>query len=295
MSHRVTQVFVALLSIACATSGPVVEPVPRPSNGTSVPPSSVLTSPQTWTLTADYQPRTYLSIATTIFELHSDTAFTRDTVTVSTDFTISVTPEGGLTRLTGTINRMSITAGNKIGQPAQLPLAPFPFTARIENRILILDSAGGEPVMAPVSCNNVTLATLTLLQRNVIAVPATPTLGMTWRDSAVVSGCSGSIPVSLSVVRTYKIAREVSYQGQLVLLIERTDSTRATGEGSEEQHRIIITSQGSGSAQLYIDRTTGLLAGTEGEQKADVSVTASGRTQRFTQTVSEKTTPRRNH
>ena len=289
MFYRLTWAGLVLLSTACATSGSAPGSPPRSPDRTSVSEPSEIISTPALSLLPDGRARSYLSRATTILEFHSDTSSAQDSVTVLTDFTVSATSEGGSLKLAGTIDHISIKAGSRIGQ-LETPLAvPFAFTGSVENSTLFLDSLNnGATTGFP--CLNNAFGTLALLRRNVVILPSVIRSGMTWTDSADVSACSGPIPVNLTLVQTYRIIGETGYEGQQVLLVERIDQTRVAGEGSQGQHRILISSEGTGSAKLYVSRTTGSLVVNESEQKADINVTSSGRVQKFTQTVRERTT-----
>ncbi len=223
-----------------------------------------------------------------MLELQSDTAAMRATVTTSAGFTLSASRETGLTRIRGTLDSFSTQTNGRI-VAADPPLAvPLAFTGRLVAGGFHLDSLNGQ---APGTgdCRNPGLNNLSPLRQSLVAVPLTLAPGTAWVDSSTVTVCSGSVPLQLSAVKSYRVSGEGNRNGAPVIIIDRTDRFTASGEGTQGQHRVTVTTRGSGSAKVYVDRTTGFLNSSEGEQQAQVTITASGRTQAFIQTVKEQT------
>ncbi|MEO8575057.1 MAG: hypothetical protein ABI556_00085 [Gemmatimonadales bacterium] len=82
---------------------------------------------------------------------------------------------------------------------------------------------------------------------------------------------------------------ETEFAGRPAIVIDRTEKTLSTAEGSENQHRIVIRNEGTGAAKIYVDRMSGALLSSDSEQHSDVIVTA-GRARQFKQLVKENTT-----
>ncbi len=119
-------------------------------------------------------------------------------------------------------------------------------------------------------------------------IPQIPTnleTGMTWTDSSTTEGCRGSIPTVSTAIRTYLVVGDTLYNDEPALLIQKTETISAKGEGNEGQHRVLMTATGSGTANLYFNVLAGSFLGMTGTQTSDLSITASGRVSRFLQRI----------
>jgi len=166
---------------------------------------------------------------------------------------------------------------------------PFPFTGQSAGSAFILRPASLSAQNSTIDCNTSAPAVLTVLQRVIMVPPTELTSGMTWSDSSSVSTCSGPIMVSLTTIRSYTVLGETEDRGMKLIAINRVERTHSSGEGSQSQHRMIIKATGTGSGILRLDQHSGLLVNAETQYRADVEVTSSGRVQRFTQVVRERT------
>jgi len=83
---------------------------------------------------------------------------------------------------------------------------------------------------------------------------------------------------------------ESVYEGVRVLVVQRNDTIQAEGEGAQQQHRLMLSANGMGSATYYIDISSGRILHLSVGQDLDLSITASGRTTRFRQTAKEEFT-----
>jgi hypothetical protein len=99
--------------------------------------------------------------------------------------------------------------------------------------------------------------------------------------------CSGSIPVTLTALQSYRVLGETTSGARSGILLERIDKTASTGEGADGQHRVQLKSEGSGQTQLLIDPLSGVLLEATGMNTTTATVTTSGRSQKFTQTSRE--------
>ena len=116
--------------------------------------------------------------------------------------------------------------------------------------------------------------------------------GQSWTDSTSTALCSGSIPVTLTALRHYQVIGEINNGAHIGLLLERLDKTSLAGEGAEGQHRVQLKSEGTGRTELLIDPITGALLEVTGTNTSLVTITTSGRSQKFTQTSKEEVTRR---
>ena len=283
----------ALPTISCTRAASVPGSVPGPDPGTvTSPASSTASARRSWTITPGTQPRGYLSTATVTLELISDTATVRDSFTQRARFTLLTASASGSTSFLGSINSLATDAGNRVGPVELLPTFPVTFTGHITDRTVILDALNGQARQSTIECSDPALSALNVIHRNIIILPAQLIQGMTWKDSTSINGCNGTIPITTISIRAYSVIGEAESEGRPAILVNRTEKFLSTGEGSQNQHRILITTEGTGTAKIYLDRASGLLLDSEGEQRADITLKG-GRLQRFSQTVREKTTTER--
>jgi hypothetical protein len=99
--------------------------------------------------------------------------------------------------------------------------------------------------------------------------------------------CQGLIPLEISLIRNYQVIGETKTPNHPAILINRSDSTRASGEGSQGQHRIRIEGIGTGQTKIYVDRETGQLINAESEQLMRILTQTSGRETAFIQQTKE--------
>jgi len=293
MFARFSMLVLFLLTISCTRAAPAPEPVLGPdATAPTAPVPLAISSGRSWTITPGTQPRRYVSTATTTLELLSDTAVVREVITQRARFTLLTASASGSTSFLGSIDALTIDAGNRVGPTEIPPVFPVTFTGHVTNRIVILDALNSQPRKSATECSDPALSALNVIHRNLVILPRELVQGMTWTDSTSISGCNGPVPVTTLSIRTYRVLGEAESQGRPAILIDRTEKTLSTGEGSQNQHRILITTEGMGAGKIYIDRASGMLLDSEGEQRTDITLRG-GRLQRFKQTVRERTTAER--
>jgi hypothetical protein len=286
--NSLAALFIAGLVAGCASANPSPS-LPGPER--EAPPAAVeapvVSGRSEWTISPDDQVGVYSSVTSMSVELASPTGIVRDTLSSQVEFALSISRSAGAPRFRGSITSMSTQAGSTIGSSLQPQQLPFTFSGRIENGKLLLEPVPGEPVSVLTDCSNAALAAIPAIGRIVVLPPLQLLRGASWTDSTTVSTCAGSIPVTLTLLRTYRILGEGSSG---TILVERTDRSLSTGEGAQDQHRVTIRGDGTGSARLELDSRTGALVEAQGEGMTTVDVTSSGRTQRFTQRLREHVT-----
>jgi len=107
-------------------------------------------------------------------------------------------------------------------------------------------------------------------------------------DSTSSTTCHGLTPIDVTLASTYKVMGDTNHRGLAAILIERTAVILTEGQGSDGQHTVAITGNGSAAGKFYVDRVTGLLLGSEDRQRMKIIVASSGRRQEFSQTVIEQ-------
>lgn len=154
-----------------------------------------------------------------------------------------------------------------------------------------ISATGDMQVLSPaVGAVTVCDSSATLLARAQQLIPKLPrqlAVGDRWRDSTTTTGCRGTIPAESSVISNYVVTGDTSVSSAIVLDVHRTDSLSANGEGTEGQHRILVTATGTGTVDIFLDIATGRLIGSHGLQTSLVNVTTSGKMTQFIQHVTE--------
>ncbi len=288
---RLTVVFVL---IACASGRgaspePATEPAPVSLPVPEAPPRNARTR---WTLSPSNETVRYVSTILATIQSDSSSTVTRDTVAQQTRFTLLTATNSGSTAFLGSITEISNLPGSQIGPNDWASTLPISFTGHITNGLMKIDELNGRIQSEELDCTNPMYSALSSIQRRVVVVPPQITNGTTWTDSLSTKLCNGLVPVSITSIRNSRVLGETEINGTPAILIERSERSFSTGEGSEGQHRILLKGETTGSARLYIDAHTGALLSSEGEQRTSLLVTA-GRSRRFTQVVREKTTAER--
>jgi hypothetical protein len=111
---------------------------------------------------------------------------------------------------------------------------------------------------------------------------------MSWSDSIQTSGCQAGIPTILNIRRSFLVSGEMSNKTQPLLVVQRTDSISARGEGSQLQHRVALQAEGTGRATYQFDLATGKVVDLRTSQDLNLSFSASTRTTRFRE-ISQQT------
>jgi len=101
--------------------------------------------------------------------------------------------------------------------------------------------------------------------------------GTSWRDSVEMQGCPAGIPTLSHTTRSFTVAGEVVYGSQLVVVVQRTDTISAQGDGGLQQHRVSIDANGTGTAVYYVDVSTGRIIHLTVNQTLILAVTTSSR------------------
>lgn len=287
MPRRIVTACLFLLTGMTACSRVTVPPDP----GTiPVPgPQPVLKSEKTWLISPISDRLSYRSTIVTRLVLKTDSILERDSITTTTEYSASFIQNSEFVTVSGVLEAATLESGTRVG-PASLPRLPFPFSGRLTNGGLTLESAGQLASSAVPDCSNPALAIITGLQRNLIAIPRSLSSGVPWVDSSTVQGCSGSILITLTAIRTYLPVGETAYMGSPALVLERTERIIVSGEGSQNQHRITLSGRGTGGGHVHVDRSTGALLSSESTHSSQITIGTSGQFREFIQIIQERTT-----
>ena len=138
---------------------------------------------------------------------------------------LTLEPVDQATNFTALIDTSTTTTQGLIGSVQSVQL-PVQISGSFTDGALTINTepAGGK-------CNAVSSMLITDLHNLLIAFPEQLSTGVSWKDSTDVQGCQAGVPTSAHTTRSYVVSGSASYEGRPVLVILRTDTTRAKGEG----------------------------------------------------------------
>ena len=267
-----------ILACSGARSSPPGTPSPQPASSVPQPVGPV--APTAGASSFKYASGTIryrISRSAAIETTGLDSQIHREISTNITHELLTLEPADQATNFTALIDTSATTTQGLIGsvQSVQLPIqmsGSFADSAFTINT----DAAGGK-------CNAISSMLVTDLHNLLVPFPERLSTGVSWRDSVNVQGCQAGIPTSVHTDRSYIVSGDASYEGHPVLVILRTDTTHAKGEGGLQQHRVSIDATGTGTALYYLDTATGRVVRLTVDQMLDLGVTASARRSQFKQ------------
>lgn len=264
---------------ACASPGPPVRTAPPPS---PVVPESIITTPGSWSFSLAPGTVAYRIQRTAAIE-QSDSVTTREISTNSTYESITLEPASDTIRFTAAVDTFSTTTQGAIGavQSTPLPLQVSGTLVADSLNVISADSIAGK-------CNPVETALITDLRNLLPRFPTPISTGSSWSDSTDSLGCQGSISTRTHVTRSYRVVGESTYEGTRILIVQRTDSIQATGEGAQQQHRLLLDAKGTGTATYYLDVNSGRVLHLSVSQDSNLTVMASGKTSHFRQNAKQE-------
>lgn len=265
-----------LATVACATTAPRPgeRPVPVPRDADIVQSSS--RGP--WTFRYASGARTYHVTRNAILEAR-DSIPRRETLRNFTHETLILEPAETQLNVRARIDSFTVEGSMS---PAGVPVLPIQITGYLDSTSLILsrgDSAACSPVESVLNAD---------LQNLLIRFPAQLLPGTTWRDSVEIAGCQLTIPTIARVRRSYTIQGEIIIEGQPVVVIARSDSVEAAGEGAQGQHRVLLEGKGTGQASYYLDIASGDVIKLSTTQTLLINITTSGRAHPISQTTTQE-------
>ena len=288
---------VSLIAVlACARSSTLPSPqIPSPQSSSEEPTQPVPqeeSSSKSWQFSPTPELQHYNTLITTNIQQSTGQVVTTDSIITRVQYSLSLVRSIASISLTGSIETFSVQAGNRIGKDTIIPSFPVSFAGQIQNHEfqLNLASTNHSPMASSLPCETPARSALTTIQRNLFITPLQIHAGMTWRDSLSSTFCSGELLLNLTILRTYKVIGESVVNGIFVVAVDLTEKTLSAGEGSQNQHRIIIHSNGLKSGHVYLDATTGLLLSFSSETRTTLQIQSSGKLQQFLQNSKEITT-----
>ncbi|MDQ2938591.1 MAG: hypothetical protein M3R67_13990 [Acidobacteriota bacterium] len=271
---RIGWTVLVYLAIGCGstrTSRPVL---PAPSLPPVINPSST----GSWTF--NYAPGAlrYQVSRSAAIESQSDSGSNREISTNITHELVTLTPIGdSAIGFTAVVDTFSSTTQGRIGpvQPIQLPVQVSGILA--DSGFMITSDGSSD------RCNPVSSAIVSDLHNLLTRFPALLSRGLVWKDSVSATGCQAAIPTTSHTTRSYVVSGESIYDGQPVLVVQRTDTIQAQGEGAQQQHSLKLNARGGGSAIYYLDTKDGRLIRLTTSQELVLTITASGKAHQFKQ------------
>jgi hypothetical protein len=89
------------------------------------------------------------------------------------------------------------------------------------------------------------------------------------------------------MARSFIVSGEAVYEGRPVLLIQRSDTIQAHGEGAQQQHPLKLDATGTGSAVYYLDTSGGRVVRLTTGQELVLTVTTSSKPYHFKQSSTQ--------
>jgi len=268
-----------LAGMGCTSTRPVTPSAGAP---TPVPVITPSTTASSWTFRHSPAARSYRISRSAAIEAQMDSGMRREVSTNTTHETISLEILGDTTRILAIVDTFSTTSQGAIGPVSAVQL-PVQLSAVLGRDSLVMIQGAAASGLCSVLESTVATDLRNLLPR----FPDSLLIGQTWKDSADVSGCQAGIPMKSRYVRTFRVVGEAKQDSLPVLVVQRADSVSAHGEGSQQQHRVILDAIGTGGATYYLDFIRGQVVRLDLNQNSNLAITASGRTTRFRQNARE--------
>lgn len=267
------------LLIGCSSSprtSPPIVPIPTIPNKPSVTP------PSPTARVFNYTPGTkhYLISRSAVIESSSDSGgMKRETSANATNELLSLIAAGdsGI-RFTAVIDSFSTTSQGPIGPVPALQL-PVQIGGLFSGQALTINSEAPSGV----KCNPIYSTLISDLRILLTPFPAGLSPGSAWRDSVESNGCQAAIPTTSRIVSTYVVSGEANYEGRPVLLVQRSDTIQARGEGAQQQHSMTLDASGIGKVLYYLDTKAGSIVRITAEQELSLIVTTSNKMHQFRQ------------
>lgn len=280
MKRSIRRSILILLVMACSTgrvpiSPPATPPLPQPAAPRDV---------QSWNFSYRSDTLRYRISRSAAIESQGDSGTRREVSTNDSHEVLSLSVIADTVRYTATVDSFSTTAQGLIG-----PVQPVVLPVQISG---VMDSTTSEPdslvTSLSSSCDPVQSSLSGDVRSLLIRVPTQLTLGLSWRDSTVRIACYATIPMKATVIRRFSVVGAAEYDGRNTVLIQRTDSINAHGEGRQQQHQLIVDVAGTGSASYHLSPEQSSVVRLTTNQDLNLAVRASGRTSRFRETAKEE-------
>jgi len=277
LSKRTGWIFLVSLLGGCSSTRTASPPLPTPT----LPPPPIVTAPSasSWTFNHTAGTMRYQISRSAVIESQSDSANNREVSTNITHELVTLLPASGDSGIsfTAVVDTFSTTTQGLIGpvQSVQLPVQVEGLFAASKLTVKTDSSTG--------KCNPISSALISDLHNLLTAFPAPLSQGQVWQDSVSTTGCQAVIPTTSQLIRSFVVSGEAIYEGEPVLLVQRSDSIQSHGEGAQQQHRLTLDASGTGKAVYYLDTKDGRVVRLTTEQELNLTITTSAKAHRFKQ------------
>jgi hypothetical protein len=248
--------------------------LPAPNSPPVINPSSTIS----WAF--DYTPGAlqYDISRSAAIEGQSDSGSNREISTNVTRELITLTSAGdsGIS-FTAIVDTYSSTTQGLIG-PVKTVQLPVQVSGKFADSGITIRNDGSSE-----KCNPVSSTIVSDLHNLLTRFPALLSQGMIWKDSASTSGCQASIQTTSRTIRSYVVLGESTYESRPVVVVQRTDTIHAEGEGAQQQHAVRLNAGGTGKAIYYLDTKDGYIVRLTADQEMILTITASGKAHQFKQ------------
>jgi hypothetical protein len=267
-------VFPAALTLGCGASRSAPG---APGESRVIPTSTV----GPWSFSHSPGTRAYEISRTASVQGIADSEVRQEKVSNFTHEVLTFEPLGERLVVRALVDAFTLKTEGVVG-PAQPVELPIQLSATITPSGVRIEPSANN------SCNAAEATVATDLHNLLAPYPARFSKGAVWRDTIIVSGCQAGIPITTTTRRTFRVSGEVMYSGQPLILVQRTDSLSARGEGAYNQHRMMVEGRGVGTALYYLDTVAGEISWLSTSQGSQIRVTTSGRLHAFTQTTNQE-------
>lgn len=274
--HRIRKTGCPMLvyfAIACSAVRGSSPGLPAPSSPPVINPSSAIS----WAF--NYAPGAlqYQISRSAAIDGQSNSGSDREISTNVTRELITLTSAGdsGIS-FTAIVDTFSSTTQGLIG-PVKTVQLPVQVSGIFADSGLTINDGTSE------KCNPVSSTILSDLHNLLTRFPARLSQGLTWKDSVGTTGCQAGIQTTSRTIRSYVVLGESIYESQPVLVVQRTDTIQAEGEGAQQQHAVKLNAGGTGKAIYYLDTKNSYVLRLTADQELTLTITASGSAHQFKQ------------
>ena len=261
-------------------TSPPVSPVPTVPNTPGVTPPL----PGVWTFNYSPGTRRYQISRSASIESLSDSGRSKREISTNVTnelLTMVAAGDSGIS-FTAVVDTFSTTTQGLIGPTPTVQL-PVQVTGFLTGQTLITSG----DTSASNKCNPVYSTLVSDLRSLLTRFPGELSPRMAWRDSVDLSGCQAAIPTTSRTISTYVVSGETRYEGRPVLLVQRSDTLQAHGEGAQQQHSIKLDASGTGNAVYYLDIQDGRIVRITAGQELSLTITTSSRPHQFKQSSTQ--------
>ncbi len=266
---------------ACAPGTPAPErPRPSPPPSEAVVDSPSVSAP--WVVRRTGASHEHRIIVSATLESRVDTVVRFDSVRSELLATWrGPTSSSGWPRgLIGTVDAYAVAAGGDslvavAGLQLPLSFAASQRSAQVQPEFSAPDAA---------SCASIAGGIVQGVRDLWLSLPDTLRAGATWRDSAAYVVCRDSIPLALTVVRTFEVGRAASIGAEgLVITIMRRTVSQLRGSGTQFGEPVTIEGRGEGMMIYEVGLSGARVRGATGDAVLTLTLRGSRRVQELTQ------------